>query len=570
LPSLKNNNNITKKLPIFIVIAAVFLSNPTGDSLYPDTTGDSLHHNTILLAKQAVPIEKQVRPTEPTYGDAFVTGQIGDARTLIPILASDSPSSYIVSMVFNGLVKYNKDVELVGDLAESWDIEDEGISIVFHLRKNVRWHDGHPFTAEDVKFTYESLIDPDIPTPYSGDFKMVKRVEMSGKHTLKVTYKEPFAPGMTSWIMPIMPKHILEGKNLISNEFSRDPIGTGAYKFKRWKSGERIDLVSNHDYFEHRPFIDRYIYRVIPDTATMFLELQTLGIDSMGLTPLQYTRETDLPFFTKRFQRFKYPSFGYSYMAYNLKDEKFRNRRVRQALNYAVDKNEIIDGVLLGQGRVSSGQFVPESWAYNESVKPYHYDPVKAREMLKKEHWQDTDGDGWIDKDGERFEFTVLTNQGNDLRRMTAEIIQRRLKDVGIKVNIRILEWTVFINEFVDKKRFEAIILGWGLGREPDCYDIFHSSKTKPGEFNFISYSNPEIDRLLVEGRRTFDRGKRKRIYHKIHEILYDDQPYMFLYVPDSLVAVHRRFQAIEPSPIGIGYNFIDWWVPKNKQRYTY
>ena len=538
-------------IPLFITIAVFFsltISLP-GQENFPDPEG---------------------KTGTPTYGDAFVVGEIGDARTLIPILASDSPSSYIVDLVFDGLLKYNTSVELVGNLAESWDIEEDGLVIVFHLRKNVKWHDGYPFRAKDVKFTYECLIDPKVPTPYSGDFKMVKSVEVVDDYTVKVIYKEPFAPGLTSWGMPIMPKHLLEGENLLTTEFARNPIGTGRYKFKRWKTGERIDLVSNHEYFEHRPYIDRYIYRVIPDSATMFLELETLGIDSMGLTPLQFTRLTETPFFKKRFQKFKYPSFGYTYMAYNLKDDKFKDKRVRQALNYAVDKKEIIDGVLLGQGKVSHGQFVPESWAFNKDVKPYPFDPKKAKKILEECGWRDRDNDGWLDKDGRRFEFTILTNQGNDNRRMTAEIIQRRLKDIGIKVNIRILEWSVFLNEFVNKKKFEAIILGWGLGREPDCYDIFHSSKTKEGEFNFISYANPRIDRLLIEGRRTFDLEKRKEIYNKIHEILYDDQPYMFLYVPDSLVAVHNRFQGIKVSPIGITYNFIDWWVPRDRQRYTY
>ena len=550
-------HNKTGKIPLLLALAVFFLLLPT--------TGDSLPPDTILPDRQTVPIE-----AVPTEGDAFVAGQIGDARTLVPILASDSPSSYIVSLVFNGLVKHNKNVELEGDLAESWEITDDGLTIIFHLRKGIKWHDGEDFTSDDVIFTYESLIDPNVPTPYSGDFKIVDSVTKLDDYTIAVAYKEPFAPGISSWIMPIMPRHILANEDLLTTNFKRNPIGTGPYIFKSWRSGDRIDLVSNHDYFEHRPFIDRYIYRVIPDTATMFLELQTLGIDSMGLTPLQFTRQTAAPFFKKRFQKFKYPAFGYAYMAYNLDDERFKEKRVRQALNYAVDKKEIIDGVLLGQGRVSNGQYVPESWAHNKDVKPYPFNPEKAKEMLAEAGWRDTDNDGWLDKGGERFEFTLITNQGNDLRRMTAEIIQRRLKNIGIKVNIRILEWTVFINEFVNKKRFEALILGWGLGREPDCFDIFHSSKTRPGEFNFISYNNPELDRLLIEARRTFDRDKRKAIYHKIHALLYDDQPYMFLYVADSLVAVHRRFEGIEPSPIGIGYNFIDWWVPKNKQRYTY
>lgn len=545
-PRNRHRNKKKFLIPLFVAIAVFFLP----------------------AAVHSDPAEE--KRITPDYGDAFVTGQIGDARTLIPILASDSPSSYIVSLVFNGLLKYNRKVELVGDLARSWDIEDGGLTIVFYLRENVKWHDGRPFTAEDVKFTYESLIDPDVPTPYSGDFKMVKTVEIIDDYTVKVSYEEPFVPGLSSWIMPVMPKHLLEGKNLLTAAFGRDPVGTGPYKFKRWKTAERIDLVANREYFEHRPYIDRYIYRVIPDSATMFLELETLGIDSMGLTPLQFVRQTQAPFFKKRFRKYRYPSFGYTYMAYNLMDEKFRDKRVRHALNCAVDKKEIIDGVLLGQGRISAGQFVPESWAFNENVKPAPYDPGKARELLRESGWRDRDADGWVDKDGRRFEFTILTNQGNEMRRLTAEIIQRRLKDIGVKVNVRMLEWSVFINEFVNKKRFEAIIMGWGLGREPDCYDIFHSSKTKEGEFNFIGYSNSKIDRLLAEGRRTFDREERKKVYHKIHEILYEDQPYMFLYIPDSLVAVHRRFKGIAPSPIGIGYNFIDWWVPKNKQRYKY
>ncbi|NQT23435.1 MAG: peptide-binding protein [Candidatus Omnitrophica bacterium] len=504
----------------------------------------------------------------PDFGGMFVTAGIGDARTLVPILASDSASGEIVGMIFNGLVKYDKDIKLTGDLASSWEIQNDGLTIIFHLRKNVKWHDGLPFTAEDVKFTYEKLIDPNVPTPYSGDFKKIKSLEIIDSHTVKVTYIEPFSPGLSSWGMAVMPKHLLAGENLLLTKFSRHPIGTGPYNFKRWKTGQRIDLVSNHEYFEHRPYIDRYIYKIIPDISTMFLELQTKTIDSMGLSPLQYKRLTDTPHFKKNYNKYKYPSFGYTYMAYNHENELFKDIRVRQAINYAVDKQEIIDGVLLGYGKICTGPFIPESWAYNENVRPFPFDTNKAKRLLKEAGWSDTDGNGYIDKKGKDFAFTILTNQGNDLRIKTAEIIQRRLKGVGIKVEIRVLEWAVFLNEFVNKKRFEAIILGWGLSRDPDCYDIWHSSKTKPGEFNFIGYSNPDCDKLLEEGRRTFDIEKRKEIYHRIQEILYEEQPYLFLYVPDALVSMSNRFKGIKPEPIGLGYNFIDWYVPKAEQRY--
>ncbi len=503
------------------------------------------------------------------YGDALVSASIGDARTLIPILASDSASGEIVGMVFNGLVKYDKDINLVGDLAEGWDIEEQGLVIVFHLRKNVRWHDGHPFTAHDVSFTYQKLIDPNVRTPYSGDFERVETLEVIDDYTVKVTYKEPFSPGLASWGMSVMPRHLLENEDLGNTKFARHPVGTGPYKFKSWKTQEKIELVSNHDYFEKRPCIERYIYRVIPDAATIFLELQTEGIDSAGLSPLQYSRQTDTPFFKKHFQKFRLPSFGYTYLGYNLASPKFKDGRVRQALNYAVDKQEIIDMVLLGFGRVGTGPFIPDSWAYNNAVTPLPFDPKKARELLGESGWFDSNHDGWLDKKGEVFEFTIITNQGNEERQNTAQIIQRRLKDVGIRVKIKVVEWSVFLTEFIDKKNFEAVLLGWSLSRDPDNFDIWHSSKTKEGEFNFIGYKNEEVDRLLLEARRTFDQEKRKRAYNRIHELIYQDQPCMFLYVPDSLTALHSRFQGIKPAPIGIGYNFIDWWVPKGKQKYN-
>ncbi len=288
----------------------------------------------------------------------------------------------------------------------------------------------------------------------------------------------------------------------------------------------------------------------------------------MGLSPLQYKRLTDTSFFKQRFQKFKYPAFGYTYMGYNLKDKRFADKRVRQAINYAVDKEEIINGVLFGLGRVCTGPFVPESWAYNKDVKATPYDTDKARELLSEAGWIDSDKDGWLDKDGEIFEFTILTNQGNGQRKQTAEIIQRRLRDVGIKVKIRVLEWAVFLKEFIDKRRFEAVLLGWGLSRDPDCYDIWHSSKTKEGEFNFVGYANSDIDWLLEAGRSTFDIEKRKNAYHVIHQILYDELPYLFLYVGDALPVVHKRFRGVEAAPIGIGYNFIDWYAPQTEQRY--
>ncbi len=503
------------------------------------------------------------------YGDAYVSGSIADARTLVPILAADSASSEICSMIFNGLVKYDKDVSLVGDLAESWEIQDDGLQIVFHLRKNVSWHDGAPFTAGDVEFTYSKLIDPGVKTPYSGDFERVESFEIIDDHTVKVKYKEPFAPGLSSWGMPIMPRHLLEKEDLNSTPFSRRPVGTGPYIFRSWTAQEKIELISNHAYFEKRPYIDRTISRVIPDEATMFLELQTRGIDSCGLTPLQYLRQTDTAFFRKNYRKFNLPNFSYIYLGYNLSNPLFSDKRIRQAFNYAVNKKEVIDMVLLGLGRQLTGPFIPDSWAYNREVKEAAFDQARARQLLKDAGWADSNTDGWLEKEGKVFEFTIITNQGNQERIKVAEIIQRQLRDVGVKVKIKVVEWSVFLTEFINKKDFEAVLLGWSLSRDPDNFDIFHSSKTREGEFNFVGYRNQQVDDLLVEARRVFNQEKRRSYYHQIHQIIYDDQPYMFLYAPDNLSILNARFNGVKPAPLGIGYNFIDWWVKKQEQRYN-
>jgi len=509
----------------------------------------------------------KVSDTVPAYGDIMVEGSIGDASNLIPLLSTDSTSHGIASMIYNGLVKYDKDLNIVGDLAGSWDISEDGLVITFHLRKGVKWHDGHPFTAGDVLFTYQVTIDPGTPTAYSGDFLKVKKAEVLDDHTFRVTYDRPFAPALTSWSASVLPGHLLKEKDITSTPLSRRPVGTGPYMFKEWKTGQKIVLISNPDYFEGRPYIDGYIMRIIPDTATMFLELRAKGIDRMNLTPLQYARQTENRVFRRNFNKYRYPSFSYTYLGYNLKNPLFKEKYVRQAISYAINKEEIIQGVLLGLGRVATGPFTPNTWVYNPRVKKYPYNPQKARHLLAEAGWKDTDGDGILDKNGKPFAFEIITNQGNELRAKCAEIIQRRLADIGISVKIRIIEWAAFIRQFINKRNFDATILGWTVPLDPDIYDVWHSNKMGPAELNFISFKNNEVDVLLEKGRSAFDRQKRKKCYDRIQEILAEEQPCTFLYVPDALPIIDARFRGIEPAPIGIGHNFIKWYVPKEEQR---
>jgi peptide/nickel transport system substrate-binding protein len=504
------------------------------------------------------------REPEVKKPNTITIGFLADAKRLLPLLASDSASGEISGLVYNGLTKYDKNIQVTGDLAESWDVSPDGLQITFNLRKGVKWHDGVEFTADDVLFTYRTVINPKVPTPYSSNYGPIDKVEALDKYTLRVFYKEPYAPALESWGMGVIPKHILEGKDITFEKYNRNPIGTGPYTLEEWVTGQKIVLNAFDDYFEGRPKIDKYVARVIPDTATMFLELKFGGIDFMGLTPPQFKLQANSEIFVKYFQKFRYPSFGYTYLGYNHLDPKFSDKRIRRALTYSINKEDIIAGVLLGYGMPCTGPFPPESWAYNKDVKDLEYDPEKALELFSQTGWN-KNRDGFLEKDGKLFSFTVFVNQGNEARLKAAQIIQENLKKVGINMKIRVLEWQAMLHEFIDKKRFEAIIMGWALSRDPDAYDIWHSSKTNEGEFNFISYKNEEVDNLLLEGRSTFNLDKRKKIYHRIHEILADDQPYTFLYVPDALPVLHKRFKGVEKAPLGIWYDFIHWYVPKNK-----
>ncbi|MBJ6751411.1 peptide-binding protein [Geomonas anaerohicana] len=494
-------------------------------------------------------------------GAQFVTGSIGEPSNLIPILASDSSSSDISGLVYNGLVRYDKNLKLEGDLAQSWEVSPDGLQITFHLRRGVKWHDGHDFTSRDVLYTYRVTVDPKTPTAYAEDFKQVQSAQAPDSYTFRVTYAKPFAPALASWGMPILPAHLLEGKDITKSPLSRNPVGTGPYIFKEWIPGQRVILEANPKYWEGAPHLSRYVYRIIPDNSTMYMELKAGGVDMMGLSPVQYQRQTTGKEFLARFNKYRYPASAYTYLGYNLRLPMFQDVRVRRAITCAINKEEIIQGVLLGMGQIAHGPYKPGTWAYKPKVdNDPAYDPVNAKALLQEAGYRMGAG-GILEKDGKPLSFTIMTNQGNDQRLKCAQIIQMRLKKVGIDVKIRVMEWASFLTNFIDKGKFEVVLMGWTISQDPDLYDVWHSSKTGPKELNFIHYLNPELDRLIVEGRGTFDMAKRRDCYYQIQEILAKDQPYTFLYVPDALPVVTSRIKGIEPAPAGIMHNFIKWYV---------
>jgi peptide/nickel transport system substrate-binding protein len=421
-------------------------------------------------------------------------------------------------MIFDGLLTYDKNLsDLEPRLAESWDVSDDGLQITFHLRHDVKWEDGVPFTARDVEFGFRTIVDPNTLTAYAEDYKQVKQFDVLDDYTFRVTYEKPYAPALATWgSLVVLPRHLLEGKDINNaTEFGRKPVGLGMYSLESWESNLKITVRANPGYYRGRPYIERNIQRVIPDSQTQFLELKREDLDQMGLTSLQYRRQTDTPAFARNFHKYEYLANGYTYLGYNLQRPMFADVRVRRALTYAIDKQEIIDVVLLGLGAKAAVPYKPGTSWHNDQVKDLDYDPEKARALLAEAGWKDSDGDGVLDKDGQPFEFKILTNHGNEARLNAATVIQHRLGKIGVKAEVRVIEWAAFLKDFVDKRNFDAVLLGWTLDPDPDQYIIWHSSKTGPKEFNFVTYANAEVDDLLEKGRRTFDRDERKRIYDR-------------------------------------------------------
>jgi peptide/nickel transport system substrate-binding protein len=519
--------------------------------------------------------EASVGMQAPAYGDTFIEASIGDIGGLIPSLTSDMPSHEVGGLIYDGLVRYDKDLNIAGAIADSWSFSKDCLELTFKLRRDVKWHDGHPFTADDVLFTYNTMINPKTPAPFKEGYLLVKSAGAPDPYTVRVTYEKPYARALTTWSDYMLPKHLLEpyvtqGK-LRESPQNRSPIGTGPYRFQEWRTAEKVVLLANPDYYEGRPYIGRVVYRVIPSQATIFLELKAKGVDYVRtLTAFQYARQTDYPAFRKAYNKFRYPSSFYTFLGFNLKDPRFADRRVRQAFAHAINKRELIDGVVLGLAREVNGPIRPGTWAFTDDVRRYAYSPDKAKALLAQAGWIDRDDDGVVeDKEGKPFAFTILTNQGNDERKKVAEIIQQRLKEVGVKADIQVIEWAAFIKEYVKPRRFEAVILGLGAGVDPDQYAVWHSSQTGPDQMNRTSYANPEVDHLLEMGRASCVQEERVKYYRRIQEILAEDVPMVFLYFKDELPAVSARFRGIKEAPAGIMYNLPEWYVPRRQQRYT-
>lgn len=487
-----------------------------------------------------------------------------DPRALNPILASEMASITVNSFLFNGLVKYDENLEIAPDLAESWDILDDGRRIVFHLRKDVKWHDGTPLKAEDVVFTMQKVLDPETNTFNAGLFKIDgKNIEFRAidEHTMEAVLPKPFAPFLNNLTLsPIAPKHLLEKEDINKCDFNEKPVGTGPFKFVEWKTSDRVVLEANPGYFKGKPKLDRIEIRIIPSAEGSRIALLSQQIDMAGLSAEDLFILSHLEKIPDHLQIHKWKDFTYFYFAFDLTNPLFSDKRVRQAMNYAIDRKTLVKTVLHGTGIPISGPIPAASWAYNKDVDNYDYNREKARELLDEAGWK-LNSDGIREKDGRKLSFRVNYKNGSGSSEGACIQLQNYLKEVGIEIKLQALDFGALINSLYPDK-FQSVVFDWVEPFDPDIFVEWHSSQCGADGMNFMTYKNPEVDVLLEKAREIQDREERKKLYFEIQQKIVADAPYVWLWNQEAAVGVNKRVKGLSrPNPAGLMLNPEKIWV---------
>jgi len=491
------------------------------------------------------------RPQPPGEPDTLILAFPYEPASLNPVFLSDQLSYTVSGWVSPGLVRLTGDLTVVGDLASSWEMLDGGREIRFHLRPGVKWHDGRDLTAADVVFTYNLITSGRVPTPHCSHFGPVRKVQALDRQTVAVKYREVYSSALESWTMGLLPQMPFPKDDPDAPSLARTPVGTGPYRVTEWVAGQKIVLAAFPGYYGGAPQIRRLILKISPDPTTSLLELKSGVIDVMELTPNQYAQLSGSPDLLRKFRIYRCPSVRYGFLGFNFQDARFQDRRVRQALSLAIDRKAIIQAVLKGCGSPGTGPYPPGTWYHYGDAPSHEYDPAKAKEILRET--------GWYEK--EKPCLHLVTNFENKENILIAEIIQNNLKKIDIKVNIETLEWLTFRYKIITKKLFDIVLLSRHYIWDPDLYNVWHSSKTREGEWNFLSYKNSQVDELLERGRNTVDRPQRQSIYQRIQEIMAQDPPCVFLSNADAIFVAKKNIQGISPSPLGIFPNISAWSI---------
>ncbi len=476
-----------------------------------------------------------------------------------------SPRAFVESVfpnrvIFNGLTKPGKDLQPAPDLAERWEVSRDGLTWTFFLRKNVRWHDGREFTADDVKFTYDLVLNPKMAAGGAANFRPVKEVQVVDKFTVRFVLSTPIASlaAFAGTNAGILPKHAFEG---VADPWAHDafnkrtPIGTGAFRVGEYVPGSHVTLVRNEAYFLGRPTIDSITFKVLPDPNTQIAqllsgELTLIMVDNpASVRALQARPEIEIS---------TVPQTNFYWLAVNYTNPMFKDKRIRQAMLYALDRRAMINGFLQGFAREATGIISPAlTYYYRPEVKTYEFDRAKSRALLAEAGWK-LGADGVLVKDGQRLKFALTFPRVQYFEQLAA-LVQQYYRAIGIEVTLDGLEFNQFISQRFGPRKFDVIAGWWITPADPDFFNYIHSSAGTSG-FNVPVYANPEMDRLLEQGRAASDPAQRAAVYKQFQELVAEELPYIYLWWPFEIRAISKRLSDVPALGLRDAFQYTHEW----------
>ncbi|HXV76362.1 MAG TPA: ABC transporter substrate-binding protein [Candidatus Polarisedimenticolaceae bacterium] len=478
-----------------------------------------------------------------------------DPASLSLLGKMDTNTEILAAQITDSLVQYDAHLELVPRVAESWELSDDRRTLTFRLREGVRWHDGRPVTADDVVFTVEKVRQPATENrTYAPGFDQLRSIEAPDARTVVARYVEIHPDYLDGWRVPLIPRH-LAGRDvdLLAGEFAARPVGCGPFRFVSYRVGQEIVLEANDDYWDGAPRIAGLVFKIYPEQATAFQALLLGEIDVLRASPDQWQSARELRA-GRPLDHLVYSKIGVWPVVWNQNGSNpfFTDRRVRQAMMHALDRDAFIDKVVHGLARSGVTTFHPDTVWANPELAPRPYDPALAGRLLDEAGWRDADGDGVREKDGRPFRFTLLVPKSPmELTRQIVVWQQDAWSRIGVIAEIEELEFQAF-RERRNAGRFEAASFNLAFTPGPDqFFDLFHSSAVDQG-WNFFGLADPEIDALLERGRATFDPAERQRLYSALQRLLYEQEPIGCTLMFSTPVLFDRHLRGIEPTPLGI------------------
>ena len=523
----------------------------------------------IMMAPQAG--AEQKADGKP-YGGTLNYGEYGRPTTLDPITSNDMISMRITELIFNGLVGINEKQEIVPELAERWEMSEDGKFYTFYLRQDVTWHPKEeeepvPFTADDVIFTYNIMMHPKTITSMKVRYEFIESVIKMDDYTVQFTLKRPILNALAKFSFKVIPQHGPANPEFLSREdpFAQKPVGTGPYMLKNITADREVILVANENYFKGRPHINKFAARPFADQNIMSQALLFNAIDMIVLV-----NHRDIPQIQgdKRYVLQPYNALSYSFFGYNIRNPLLADKRVRKAFTYAVNRQEMLDSFFQGQGTIISGPFAPGSWAYNLDVQPLDFDPEKAIELLNEAGFVKGD-DGIMVKDGQKLSLTLkvpIAKESEAVKRVVLAF-KNYLNKIGVDIEGEFKEWLSWKEDVFLNHDFDIIFASWVFDDSADISSLFHSAEIGPWKNNFGAYSNPEIDSLIVESKLTLDHEKRRTINRKLHAIIADESPYTFLWTLTNYAAFNKKLRRVAIHPYKFFSFADDWFIPTSEQR---